>query len=642
MGTINTPKSVLKILCLEDTPFDAELIMNKLVHEGYVMQFDVVSTKQDFIDCINSSNFDLILSDYNLPGFSGIAALEIAQKTCPEIPFICVSGAIGEDMAVELLKMGASDYVLKDKLDKLPLAVKRALKEVQKRRELRKSEEELKKLSKAVQQSPAAVVILDTKANIEYINPKFTEITGYTFERVSGKTIKILKEGSTEPEQFNKIWKTISSGFIWSGEFLNKRITGESYWEYIQISSIVNEAGEITNYIVIIEDITERKKLTQELIEAKEMAEESDRLKTAFLQNMSHEIRTPMNGILGFAELLKNPGLTDKKQQEFIKIIENSGKRMLNIINDIIDISKIETNQIVVNIQKTPVNQLLNQLHEFFRIEADVKGLSLVNDAGISDTECFIETDQVKLSQILTNLIKNALKFTDKGSISFGFIHKGSVLEFYVTDTGMGIPSDHKELIFERFRQVDMTNSRIYEGAGLGLSISKAYVEILGGEIWVDSELGKGSTFYFTLPFYRSEKDRYEEPPKIGLIDNENAINILIAEDDEDNRRYFYELFRDENVNLFFAQNGVEAIKLVESTPHLDLVLMDLKMPMMDGYEASRLIKRMRPDLLLIAQTAHALSNDEEKAKQAGCDEYISKPISRELLFKLINKQFAD
>ena len=260
----------------------------------------------------------------------------------------------------------------------------------------------------------------------------------------------------------------------------------------------------------IFQDITERKKKETELIIAKEKAEESDRLKSAFLTNMSHEIRTPMNGILGFAELLKEPNLSSDDQQDFIQTIQISGARMLNTINNIVDISKIESGLIKIDIKETNINEKIEFTYKFFKPEVEIKGLTVFFKNGLQSKEAIIKTDNEKVYGILTNLVKNAIKFTYEGSIEFGYEKKGEYLEFFVKDTGIGIPKNQMELIFERFRQGSESHNRGYEGSGLGLSISKSYVEMLGGKIWVESEEGKGSTFYFTIPYNTvSEENRY-------------------------------------------------------------------------------------------------------------------------------------
>lgn len=362
------------------------------------------------------------------------------------------------------------------------------------------AEKELRKLSQAIEQNPVSVFITNSDGIIEYINPRFTEITGFEASEAIGKSPVILKSGKMGNEFYSNMWKTITTGNIWNGEIINKNKAGKLYWTNKSISPIHDNQGQITNFVAIDEEITEKKFIEAELIKAKEKAEESDRLKSAFLANISHEIRTPMNGILGFAELLKSPDLSPENQQEFIEVIEKSGQRMLNIIHDLIDISKIEAGETTLRIRNTNINKMLKEIHLFFMPEVNQKNIHLDYHCDLTEEESMIETDSVKINQTLVNLIKNAVKFTKEGSITFGYISKESTFDFYVSDTGPGIPPEQKDLIFERFMQGTMSLKRNYEGAGLGLAISKAYVELLGGSIRVESEIGKGSTFWIELP----------------------------------------------------------------------------------------------------------------------------------------------
>jgi signal transduction histidine kinase len=385
---------------------------------------------------------------------------------------------------------------------------------------------------------------------------------------------------------------------------------------------------------------------TKELQRAKERAEESDRLKSAFLANMSHEIRTPMNGILGFAEILKEPDLTSDQQQEYLGIIEKSGIRMLNIINDIVDISKIEAGLVKLKISESNINEQIEYIYTFFKPEVEANGMKLSFRNSLPIQESVIYTDREKTYAILTNLVKNAIKYSHKGAIEFGYSKKGEFLEFYVKDNGIGIPKDRQNAIFERFIQADIADLQARQGAGLGLSITKAYVEMLGGKIWVESEQGIGSTFYFTLPYNTRPENRAIQND-LTSIDLENVISpqvlqlkVLIAEDDEASERLLGIEVRKLSKEIIRVRTGLEAVVVFRDNPDIDLILMDIQMPGMDGYEATRQIRQINKDVVIIAQTAFGLSGDREKAIEAGCTDYISKPIKNVELQKLIQKYF--
>ena len=391
-------------------------------------------------------------------------------------------------------------------------------------------------------------------------------------------------------------------------------------------------------------DITDRKLVEKELIRAKEHAEESDRLKSAFLSNMSHEIRTPMNGILGFAELLKEPGLTGEEQQNYIRIIERSGARMLNIINNIIDISKIEAGQMEIVLSQISVKEVTEQLYFFFKTEAERKGIELLLRNLSTEKETIFTTDKIKFNSILSNLLKNALKYTHSGSIEFGYSlndepDESQTLQLFVKDTGIGIPKDRQECVFERFIQADVSDIQAYQGAGLGLSISKAYVEMLGGRIWLESEVGKGSTFYFSIPFVQvngGQKSLIQTENIVTSEDSGTKPRILIAEDDPLSSDLLRVFLSSTSRELLFAKTGTEAVNICRSDPNIDIVLMDIKMPEMDGYEATKKIREFNNDIVIIAQTAFALVGDRDKAIKAGCNDYISKPITKNKILELI------
>ncbi len=789
------------------------------------------------------------------------------------------------------------------------------------------AEKEITRLSSAVKQSPSVIVITDTEGKIEYVNPRFTKLTGYTSDEAVGAMSNILKSGSHSDEFYSILWESIKEGNEWRGEFENKKKNGEIFWEAAAISPIFDNAGKITNYIKVAEDVTKqkeatkalkeseakyqklidttlegfwlidansitidvnpalcemlgyskeemigstpfeyvddenlkifkdqismsqaskqrtyeislttknrnsiptifnatsitgdgnkfmgsfafvtnisktkratqiqkvlynisnavvttenlnnfvklvqenlseiidttnfyvalhepetntlslpfftdekdqiisiptgrsltsyvistkksllathkdqvrlinegsiekfgteskiwlgvplkieekvigalvvqsytdenafnhddlkmlefvsdqigisinRKKAEEELKLALKKAKESDELKTAFLQNISHEIRTPMNGILGFASLLKDTELTGDEQQSYIDVIMISGKRMLSTLNDLMDISKLETGQVQLNITSTNVNEELEILYNFFELEIQKKNLKLYYHTTLPANEAIIESDREKLFAILTNLIKNSIKYCDEGRIDFGYVKKDNHLEFFIKDTGIGIPSHRLRAIFDRFVQADIEDVKVHEGSGLGLSISKAYIEMMGGKIWVESIEGKGSQFYFTIPYKPVDEkiiiDKYKESSDSGNNKHKNDITILIAEDEEIAAEFLSIILDEIDSTLLKAKNGVETVDMCLENQEIDIILMDMKMPIMDGYEATRKIRKFNRDIIIIAQTAYALEGDKEKAIDAGCNDYITKPISKEKLFMMIRK----
>jgi PAS domain S-box-containing protein len=390
----------------------------------------------------------------------------------------------------------------------------------------------------------------------------------------------------------------------------------------------------------IFMDITERKKAEEELIRARNKALESDRLKTAFLHNISHEIRTPMNAIIGFSNLLFEQGMIDETQRSYIEIIMSSSNHLLAIVNDIIEISNIEAGILKTYIRESNLNAELNLLLKQFSGKAAEKGLLISFEAGLPDDQSVISTDCTKVVQIISNLLNNAIKFTNSGKIEFGYKQRNSVLEFYVTDTGIGIEPEQFKKIFDRFYQVEHSESRLYEGTGLGLSISKAYVELLGGKIWLISQRTKGTTFFFTIPLVLSVSQKQKElitNPKIES-GQEKKKTVLVAEDEEYNFMLIAEMISRPNLNILHAPNGIKALEICRSDIKIDLILMDIKMPGLDGYEATREIRKFLPDVPIIAQTAYAFESDREKAIDAGCNDYISKPMRKETLVMTLNK----
>lgn len=446
--------------------------------------------------------------------------------------------------------------------------------------------------------------------------------------------------------------RTSNTGSPYELELRTIKQDGSKGWMWVRGESEKDEDGNITSLWGAAQDITDRKIIEEQLSKAKERAEESDRLKSAFLANMSHEIRTPMNGILGFADLLKNPELSGNQQQEYIQIIEKSGIRMLNIINDIVDISKIEAGLMKLDIKESNINEQIEYIYTFFKPEVEAKGIKLIFNNTLPANEAIIKTDREKLYAILTNLVKNAIKYTEKGSIEFGYDlindlkveehgHTSKLL-FYVKDTGSGVPKDRQEAIFERFVQADISDKMAKQGAGLGLSISKAYAEMLDGRIWVESDGKTGSAFYIELPYNIEQNIEIGDQQDLfsGDYDNPRKLKILIAEDDEVSEMLLNIEVKSFCREIIKARTGIEAVEACRNNPDTDLILMDIRMPEMDGYEATRQIRGFNNEVIIIAQTAYGLSGDREKAIESGCNDYIVKPIYKADLLALVKTHF--
>lgn len=496
------------------------------------------------------------------------------------------------------------------------------------------------------------VWLLDTKGKSLFVSPSIESFTGYTVDEYLRQTIqdrfttdsavygvKILQE---EIEGFAKQIKNTEKHSR-TIEMEYKCKNGETKWGELIVTPYLEENGKLIGIHGVTRDITRRKQAQTELINAKERAEESDRLKSAFLSNMSHEIRTPMNGIIGFASLLKRPNLKGEKQKEYIELIEKSGVRMLNIINDIIDISKIESGQMQIYMEDTDIDALIKNIHAFFLPEANKKKIELIyNNKGLPK-ECIVRTDSDKLFAILTNLVKNAIKFTSAGSIEIGCDKKGESIEFYVKDTGKGISEDQLQLIFERFRQENESYIREYEGSGLGLSISKAYVEMLGGTIWVESKKGMGSVFKFTIAY--NEISNMQSLNSYANVQSDiwnhlKKLKIIIAEDNDVSLMLLQNYLQDFSSEILTAKNGIEALEVAQKNPDVDVIFMDMKMPELNGYKATRLIREFNKEVIIIAQTAYALNEERLKAFDAGCNDYIAKPFSDVEICDLLNKWF--
>ena len=511
-------------------------------------------------------------------------------------------------------------------------------------------ESELRKLSQAVEHSPVMVIITDIHGNIEYVNPKFTEVTGYSAIEAYGKNPRFLQSGLTDKNLYKDLWETISIGKEWRGEIQDRKKNGEIYWESISISVVRNAEGDITHYVGIKEDISARKEAERLLAVAKEEAEQASRFKSNFLANMSHEIRTPMNAIIGLAHLVLLTDL-DAKQSDYLKKIKQSAQNLLGIINDILDFSKIEAGKLKIEETVFQLDQVLENLLGLVSLKAEEKGLELrlLRDAQVPNT---LIGDPLRIGQILLNLVQNAIKFTEQGKVEVRIEwvagHSDRVIiAFTVEDTGSGIEAERIPRLFESFEQMDSSYSRQHGGTGLGLSICKQLVELMRGELTVQSVLGKGSRFRFDLELgcqqhaLGTESLNYLDP-----MDDEHQIlskilrgRVMLVEDNPTNQLVARELLESFGLQVVIAEEGGAALERLQQDG-FDLVLMDIQMPGMDGYETTC---KIRSDarferLPIVAMTAHAMEGDEDRCLAAGMNDYLSKPVNPVRLYEILQR----
>jgi PAS domain S-box-containing protein len=558
--------------------------------------------------------------------------------------------------------------------------------------ELERSNLELEKLSIVASRTDNAIVIMDSQGNFEWVNEGFTNLYGLRFEEFLNKRGENIFECTSSPEILRELHKCINEKKTISYEFFYEDDADKKIWAQTTITPILDERNNIVNLIAIDSDITKLKLAEQEIIQhkseieaqrdfseqqkefieqqnrelekhrtrleqlvrertseleiAKEHAIESDRLKSAFLANMSHEIRTPMNAIIGFSNLLKDPEITKEEKDEFTHQITLNSNTLLQLIDDIIDISKIEAGQLIFEKKYFNVNSLLKELLVTFLQKKNSiynKEIDLRLQPEIENSSFIIFTDPLRLQQVISNLVDNALKFTDQGFVEIGYtLEENSsfpMIRFYVKDSGIGLTQEQQKLIFNRFTKIENDKNKLYRGTGLGLVISKNIVTLLGGQIYVESELNQGSNFNFTIP---NNNDFGETEIKVANPTKAFEYNwigktILIAEDEKSNFRFLEVLLKRTNVNIIRAVNGLEAIYFFKNDK-IDLILMDIKMPVMDGLEATREIKKLNRDIPIIALTAYAMQNDSNICLDAGCNDYVSKPISSDKLFLVVDK----
>lgn len=630
---------VVRILFVEDEPIHYTMAVNIMKHEGLKFQPLLVDSMEKLEEALSGFSPRILITDYMLPGFTGMDVIKVAKTYDPRLPVIILTGAISEEVAVECMRAGASNYVLKNNLIRLPYSILEALRkrEALQREELavqhlRESESRLNSIANS---AGDGIIMLNDLGMITFWNPAAAEIFGYTREEALGMALHDF----IVPEEYRPLFHENFPAFRETGEGKalgkNNELTGlRKGGSLVNISltlSAVNLQGK-WHAVGIVRDITDQKRVEQELISAKERAEASDKLKTAFINNISHEVRTPLNGILGFTELLSQEGITPEEREQFRSLLKISSTRLLNTITNYMDISLLVSGNIVLRPRKFSLHAQLQSLFDLYKPLCQVKELTLKLQIPEDIRDINLISDREFHFKILSHLLDNAVKFTHSGTISFGYYPEKDGIHYFIADTGIGIQPDMHDRIFESFRQGEVANTRDYEGSGLGLSIASRFVELLGGHIELESSRGSGAVFSFLLHYSEAEICRgqtncNEEYPVSGI----NRV-ILLAEDDVTNYVLQEKILKKAGFDVIPASDGREAVEQCRKNKRICAVLMDLKMPLLDGYEATRQIKKMRKNLPVIAVTAFAMSGDEKKAMEAGCDYYISKPLMEKAL----------
>jgi len=510
------------------------------------------------------------------------------------------------------------------------------------------AQNELRKLSLATEHSPASVVITARDGTIEYVNATFCDVTGYSALEAIGQNPRVLKSGNLDASYYQELRQTILAGNTWKGDFINRKKSGEEFWESASISPIQNDEGEITHFVAVKQDITERKQMEAELIQAKQLADDANQAKGDFLANMSHEIRTPMNAVIGMAHLALKTDLTPK-QRDYLKKIQSSGKSLLGIINDILDFSKIEAGKLDMEAVDFNLDDVLDSLANLVTVKAQEKENLEVLFAAASDVPRNLVGDPLRLGQVLINLANNAVKFTESGEIVVSIENIESrqdqvTLKFAVRDSGIGLTEEQMGKLFQSFSQADTSTTRKYGGTGLGLAISKKLVNMMDGEIWVESEYGQGTSFLFTANFGLGR----EKPKKRFAVSTDlRGMTVLVVDDNVTSREILKDMLESFSFEVVQAASGEEGITEIENADRekpIELVVMDWKMPGMDGIEASIRIKN-HPALnkipAIILVTAYGREEIMQKSEDSGLDGFLIKPVNASLLFDAIMQSFG-
>ncbi|MBC8313876.1 MAG: response regulator [Bacteroidetes bacterium] len=641
----------IKLLLVEDNDTDALLVVRQLKKEGLDIDHVQVKTRDEMEQAFASDTWDLVISDYSLPGFGGKDALDLFNSKNLDIPFILVSGTVGEDIAVTIMKGGANDYLMKTHLHRLGPAVKRELEETQVKREKKRIESVLTQTEKRFQ---SLIEDLRDLVFLSSMDGKKIYIVNPAFEAIYGQPLKALEENpmlwqdvihEDDKSLLGPMAEELKLTGVCEGEYRIVRPDQSIRWVYDRRCKVFTDEEEEPLMGGIVIDVTEKKQAEEELHLAKSEAEKSSRMKSALMQNMSHEFRTPMNGILGFSEILFEE-LEDEKTRTKAEYVLSSGKRLQQTLDSIMLLAQLESD-ISLNPEEINLASMLQEIASPMKEQAIEKGLDLTLSV---EDELTLISDSSLLQRILTDILDNAVKFTNSGEVTINTCVTGSnrdQIEIRICDTGIGIPDEKLSLIFEEFRQAEEGYDRPYEGSGLGLSIASKCIKILGGILNVESEPGKGSTFILSFPVNWKAEEPGEKavvsPKPVEPRPKEKPTvtePFLLLVEDNDANIELIKLFLTKEYQLDVANDGESSLEMVKKKQY-DCILMDINLgPGMDGIDAITEIRKMPSYQAtpIVAVTGYTFRNEKEFIIAKGANHYIEKPFTRELLIGVLSK----
>ena len=616
----------LRILLIEDDPYDLELVVATLRDAGFQFDFDHTKSRDGLVALLDKHEYNLILSDYNMPGFDGLSALRLVQARTLAIPFILVSGAMGEEIAIESLKAGATDYVLKDRLARLGPVVKRALQEYEERLTRIKAEQALRLLNQAVEQSPVSVVITDASGSIQYVNPKFSQVTGYSAAEAIGQNPRILQSGEQSPAFYRKMWDALSTGQEWRGEFHNKKKNGELYWELASIAGVKDQAGNITHYVAVKEDITERKQLEEEHLRQERLASVGQ-----LAAGIAHDFNNILAAIGLYSEIVgRSKELSDGNKKR-MGVINQQVWHASRLIGQILDFSRQSV------LQRHPLN-LQSLLEEQVNLLQRTLPENIAIELQCEPGEYTVEGDPTRIQQVLTNLAVNARDAMPNGgrlTITLDRLaaepdqlpwqpttSAKTYIRLNVTDTGTGIPPQNLPHIFDPF----FTTKAPGEGTGLGLAQIHGIVGQHHGYIDVESQMGVGSSFTVYLPALEIALDAAPAQDDSSVHQGQGQV-LLVVEDEATLRAAMLTILEQWNYRVLEAANGKEALAVLEAhRGQIDLVLSDMVMPDMGGIALFQTLRQNGWALPMILISGHPLDRVNDELKELGVAACFTKP----------------